>query len=71
MKPQPAVSVTAARLCTADLPLPAFAAKLAFGEMAEALLLCSSRVVPGVLNESGFEFAHPELEGALRHQLGK
>ena len=51
-------------------PLPAFAAKLAFGEMAEALLLCSSRVVPGVLNESGFEFAHPELEGALRHQLG-
>jgi len=52
-------------------PLPAFAAKLAFGEMAEALLLCSSRVVPGVLNESGFEFAHPELEGALRHQLGK
>ena len=52
-------------------PLPAFAAKLAFGEMAEALLLCSSRVVPGVLNESGFEFAHPELAGALRHQLGK
>ncbi len=52
-------------------PLPAFAAKLAFGEMAEALLLCSSRVVPGVLAESGFEFAQPDLESALRHLLGK
>ena len=52
-------------------PLPAFAAKLVFGEMAEALLLCSSRVVPKVLSESGFEFTHPELESALRHLLEK
>jgi uncharacterized protein (TIGR01777 family) len=52
-------------------PLPAFAAKIIFGEMAEAMLLCSSRVVPKVLPGSGFEFAHPELESALRHQLGK
>ena len=52
-------------------PLPVFAAKLAFGEMAEALLLCSSRVVPKALSESGFEFTHPELESALRHLLEK
>lgn len=52
-------------------PLPAFAAKIIFGEMAEAMLLCSSRVVPEVLAESGFEFAHPGLESALRHQLEK
>ena len=52
-------------------PLPAFAARAVFGEMAEALLLCSSKVVPKVLAESGFEFSHAELEGALRHQLGK
>ena len=52
-------------------PLPAFAARAVFGEMAEALLLCSARVVPRVLVESGFEFAHTELEDALRHLLGK
>ena len=52
-------------------PLPAFAAKIIFGEMAEAMLLCSSRVVPKALADSGFEFAHPGLESALRHQLGK
>ena len=52
-------------------PLPVFAAKLAFGEMAEALLLCSSRVVPKALADSGFEFTHPELESALRHLLEK
>jgi uncharacterized protein (TIGR01777 family) len=50
-------------------PLPAFAARLAFGEMADALLLASARVVPGVLQATGYPFRHPNLEPALRHLL--
>lgn len=53
------------------LPLPAFAARLAFGEMADALLLSSARVVPARLQEAGYQFQHPELEGALKHVLKK
>lgn len=53
------------------LPLPAFAARLAFGEMADALLLSSTRVVPQALSAAGFEFRWPELEPALRHVLGR
>ena len=52
-------------------PMPAFAARVAFGEMADALLLASSRVVPARLAERGFQCAHPELEGALQHVLGR
>jgi uncharacterized protein (TIGR01777 family) len=51
------------------LPMPSFAARLAFGEMADALLLASARVQPTKLVDSGYEFRHPELEGALRHLL--
>ncbi|MBI2875849.1 MAG: TIGR01777 family protein [Candidatus Tectomicrobia bacterium] len=53
----------------AFLPLPAFAARLALGEMADALLLSSARVIPARLQESGYPFQYPELEGALRHLL--
>lgn len=53
------------------MPLPAFAARLALGEMAEELLLASARVEPARLLASGYKFRHPELEGALRHLLGK
>ena len=53
------------------VPLPAFAARLAFGELADALLLASTRVVPARLQASGYTFQYPELEGALRHLLGK
>jgi len=53
------------------LPMPAFAARLLFGEMADALLLASARVEPKSLQESQFEFQHSELEPALRHLLGK
>jgi hypothetical protein len=52
-------------------PVPAFAARLAFGEMADALLLAGARVEPARLNEAGFEFKHAEIEGALRAVLGK
>jgi uncharacterized protein len=53
------------------VPLPAFAARLAFGELADALLLASTRVVPARLQASGYTFQYPELEGALRHLLDK
>ena len=52
-------------------PMPAFAARLAFGEMADALLLSSARVIPARLQASGYHFRHPDLEGALRHLLGR
>lgn len=55
----------------AILPLPAFAARLLFGEMADALLLSSQRAIPSKLLDSGYRFAHPDLEPALRHLLGK
>jgi uncharacterized protein len=50
-------------------PVPAFAARLAFGEMADATLLSSQRAEPARLTESGFVFKYPEIEGALRHVL--
>lgn len=53
------------------LSIPAFAAKLVFGEMAEEALLASERVNPKRLVDSGFEFKHPQLEGALRTLLEK
>ncbi len=52
-------------------PMPAFAARLAFGEMADALLLASQRVMPTRLQATGYQFRHAELEGALRHLLGR
>ncbi|GAB4236388.1 MAG: TIGR01777 family oxidoreductase [Deltaproteobacteria bacterium] len=54
------------------LPVPAFALRLAVGrEMADALLLASARVVPRRLEETGYRFRFPELEGALRHLLDR
>ncbi len=55
----------------AFMPLPAFAARLLFGEMGEALLLSGQRVVPARLKRAGYAFRHPELEAALRHLLGR
>lgn len=52
-------------------PLPAFAARLILGEMANELLLTSTRVSPSRLLASGYEFRFPDLEGALCHVLGK
>ena len=52
-------------------PMPTFAARLAFGEMADALLLSSQRVMPKKLLDSGFAFTFGELTAALRHILGK
>ena len=52
------------------LAMPAFAVRLAFGEMADEMLLTSQRVIPKKLNDAGYEFQQPELEGALRKHLG-
>ena len=52
-------------------PMPAFAARLAFGEVADALLLASQRVEPARLLASGYRFRFPDLEPALRHLLGR
>ncbi len=49
------------------IPLPAFAARLALGEMADELLLISQRMSVQRLVDSGFVFEHPELHGALEH----
>ena len=53
------------------VPLPAPAARLALGEVADALLLASQRMEPAKLAATGYAFRYPELEGALRHLLGR
>lgn len=52
------------------MPMPAFAARLAFGQMADELLLSSARIEPKVLQATGYLFQYGELEPALRHLLG-
>ncbi|REK17927.1 MAG: TIGR01777 family protein [Planctomycetota bacterium] len=52
-------------------PMPAFAARLAFGEMADELLLAGQRVVPTRLLKSDYQFRYPQLQEALRHLLNK
>jgi uncharacterized protein (TIGR01777 family) len=53
------------------LRVPAFALRLAFGEMAEATILASERVSPARLNALGFDFEYPELDAGLRAVLRK
>jgi uncharacterized protein (TIGR01777 family) len=49
--------------------MPAFAARFAFGEMADEMLLSGVRVEPSALLKAGFAFQYPELDSALRHLL--
>jgi uncharacterized protein len=52
------------------VPVPAFGPRLLLGrELADNLLFCSQKMLPTRLRASGYEFAHPELEGALRALL--
>ncbi|HEX8817591.1 MAG TPA: TIGR01777 family oxidoreductase [Terriglobales bacterium] len=53
----------------AIFPLPAFAARLALGEMANDLLLASERVEPARLVAAKFPFRYPELAASLRANL--
>ncbi len=55
----------------AALPAPAFAVRLALGDMADALLLASTHAIPAALKSAGFEFATPSIEGTLRDALGR
>ena len=52
------------------VPVPAVALRIAFGEVADALL-ASTRMRPERLLETGYRFRYPELEEALRHVLGR
>lgn len=52
-------------------PVPAAAARLAFGEMADEMLLGGARVAPARLRDTGYAFRHADLETALRHVLGR
>ena len=52
------------------IPTPAFALRMAFGQMANGVLLASQRVRPGQLERHRFAYSHPTAEGALRAALG-
>jgi uncharacterized protein (TIGR01777 family) len=52
-------------------PAPAFALRLALGEMADALLLVSQRVIPSKLADSGYPYLQPNLAGALAEVFRK
>lgn len=51
-------------------PVPSFGPKLLLGgELADALLFTSTRVLPSVLEDSGYSFAHPTIEAGLKDVL--
>jgi NAD dependent epimerase/dehydratase family enzyme len=52
--------------------VPTAALHILFGEeMTKEMLLGGQKVLPEALQKSGFTFAQPTLEGALRHTLGR
>ena len=51
------------------MAMPTAAARLAFGEMADEMLLSSARVEPRAPATAEFPFEYPQLESALRHIL--
>lgn len=51
------------------MAVPAFAARLAFGEMADEMLLASQRVLPKKLTDAAFQFEYPRLEDALHRYI--
>ncbi len=73
--PEPATNAALTRAIAAALgrpallPAPAFALRLAFGEMANETLLASTRVVPRVLDGTRFRFRCPTLGEALAREL--
>jgi uncharacterized protein len=48
-------------------PAPAFGLRLALGEMADALLLSSQRVLPRAVEKTGYQFLHSDLSTALKN----
>jgi uncharacterized protein (TIGR01777 family) len=55
----------------AILPVPGLALRLLFGEMAQATILASTRILPELLGELRYRYRHLALEAALRHVLGR
>lgn len=53
------------------LPVPAFALRMLFGDMANELLLASQRTMPTRLPAAGFPYRHPDLEPAMRSLFAK
>jgi uncharacterized protein len=53
------------------LPLPRPVVRGVFGQMGDVMLLRGQRVLPARLQEHGFEWWYPEIEGALRFELGR
>jgi uncharacterized protein len=53
----------------AIFPAPTWVLRMAFGEIADELLLSSTRVIPNGLTTNGFEFRHPTLEEFLRESV--
>jgi uncharacterized protein (TIGR01777 family) len=51
--------------------VPAFALRLAYGPMADEMLLNGVAARPARLLDAGFRFEWPDLEGAMRHVLGR
>lgn len=49
----------------AVVPVPKFALRLAFGQMADSML-ASQRVIPEAAQQAGFQFEHSKIEEALR-----
>jgi hypothetical protein len=70
--PQPVQNAEFTRLLAkamrrpALFPAPGFALRLALGEMADALLLSSQRVLPHALEKLSYRFQHADLEPALK-----
>jgi NAD dependent epimerase/dehydratase family enzyme len=73
--PNPATSAAFARALgramrrPAVVPAPAFALRLAFGELADALLLASQRAMPARAMASGFTFRYETIDDALHRIL--
>ena len=55
----------------ARMPVPGAVLRAALGRMAQEMLLGSTRVRPSALESLGFAFEHPDIESALRCELGR
>jgi uncharacterized protein (TIGR01777 family) len=77
VSPQPLTNRVFARTLGAVLrrpalfPAPAVALRKAMGEMADSLLLASTRVMPNRLIDSGYRFRFTDLDELLRYSLGR
>ena len=75
VSPEPVTNVEFTKTLAAALhrpalfPAPAFALRLVLGEMADALLLSSQRVVPAQLQKLNYAFLHPDLRTSLSTML--